>query len=407
MAFLAATEQEVMYGGATGGGKSESLLMAALQWVDVPTYAAILFRRTFTDLSLPGALMDRSHEWLEGKARWHAQSARWTFESGATLTFGYIDSASDKYRYQSAEFQFIAFDELTQFREADYRFMFSRLRRAKSATVPLRMRSASNPGGAGHDWVKRRFVDPGEDGTRFIPATMYDNPNLDHESYRQWLLGLDPITRRQYLDGDWAAGEDGIVDYSWILAAETNQRPPTSLRPERYIGVDVGRSRDRTVIWTWEKVGDVCWCTDLLVLAGVPFAQQADAIKSRLNSTVVRCQIDKGYNPQLAEDLERQYPGKVVGVQLTQGRQGQFAAQLANGFESRRVRIPQDDDLRADLRLVRRVEIRSGVPVVATDRDRTGHADRFWAAALGYDAAHWSVRQPRASTPGAHRPRGF
>jgi len=93
--------------------------MAALQYVDVPGYAAILFRRTFRDLALPGALMDRAGEWLGGTdAHWDAQNATWRFPSGATLSFGYLEHEQDKYRYQSAEFQFCGFDELAQFAES-------------------------------------------------------------------------------------------------------------------------------------------------------------------------------------------------------------------------------------------------------------------------------------------------
>ena len=93
--------------------------MAALQFVDVPGYAALLFRRTYADLALPGALMDRAHDWLAGTAAcWHAHDHYWSFPSGASLSFGYLESANDKYRYQSAEFAYIGFDELTQFEES-------------------------------------------------------------------------------------------------------------------------------------------------------------------------------------------------------------------------------------------------------------------------------------------------
>ncbi|GAF75153.1 unnamed protein product, partial [marine sediment metagenome] len=101
-AFLKLWQTEAFYGGAAGGGKSDALLMAALQYVDVPDYAAILFRRTYADLALPGALMDRAGEWLGGtEAHWSGQDKRWTFPSGATLTFGYLDTDADRYRYQS------------------------------------------------------------------------------------------------------------------------------------------------------------------------------------------------------------------------------------------------------------------------------------------------------------------
>ncbi len=160
--LMMADVPEVLYGGAAGGGKSEALLMAALQFVEVPNYAALLLRRTYADLALPGALMDRAAQLLTGTgAKWNGSEHVWTFPSGATLSFGYLDGENDRYRYASSEFQYVGFDELTQFRERDYLFLFSRLRRTAEgevSQVPLRMRAGSNPGGQGHAWVKRRFL---------------------------------------------------------------------------------------------------------------------------------------------------------------------------------------------------------------------------------------------------------
>jgi hypothetical protein len=116
--FLLLNCYEAMYGGAAAGGKSDALLMAALQYVDVPGYSAILFRRSYPDLALPEAIMSRSKEWLkQTDAHWNEQSKRWTFPSGATLSFGYLDIEDDKYRYASAEFQFIGFDEEEELRD--------------------------------------------------------------------------------------------------------------------------------------------------------------------------------------------------------------------------------------------------------------------------------------------------
>lgn len=179
--------------------------MAALQHVDEPAYSALIFRRTYADLALPGAIMDRAHDWLGGSgARWNGQEKTWTFPSGATLTFGYLDTENDKYRYQGAEVQFLAFDELTQFRESQYLYLFSRLRRLAGSAVPLRMRAASNPGGVGHDWVKQRFIAPHEEPDRvFVPARLADNPYLDQDAYTSSLEQLDAVTRAQLLEGDW------------------------------------------------------------------------------------------------------------------------------------------------------------------------------------------------------------
>src|SRR5690606_20959218 len=114
--------------GAAGGGKSDALLMAALQYVDQPNYDALILRRTFKQLALPGALMTRAHEWLDPTdAVWSAGSKQWTFPSGATLTFGHVANAADVKQYDGAAFNFIGMDELTHFEESVYRYLFGRI----------------------------------------------------------------------------------------------------------------------------------------------------------------------------------------------------------------------------------------------------------------------------------------
>jgi predicted phage terminase large subunit-like protein len=211
---------EILYGGSAGGGKSDALLMAALQYVNHPGYAALLLRRTYADLSLPEAIMSRSFEWLSGTdAKWQDKEKTWKFPSGATLTFGYLDTPRDHYRYQGSAFQFIGFDELTQFKENQYLYLHSRLRRLEGSDIPIRMRAASNPGDIGHEWVKTRFIAEKTRGTgcMFIPATLSDNPHLDRETYIQSLMKLDPITREQLLSGNWdVRPEGGLFKREWL-----------------------------------------------------------------------------------------------------------------------------------------------------------------------------------------------
>ena len=108
--------------------------MAALMYVDFPEYNAILFRKTYTDLSLPGALMDVSKEWLTNSpAKWNELKKVWIFPSGATLSFGYLDNTNAKYRYQGSQFHFIGLDEVSQIDEASYRYLFSRLRQERDS----------------------------------------------------------------------------------------------------------------------------------------------------------------------------------------------------------------------------------------------------------------------------------
>lgn len=216
LAFLELECLDALYGGSAGGGKSDGLLMAALQFAEVPGYAALLLRRTFADLKLPGALIDRSFSWLKDKAHWNAQEHRWRFKNGATLQFGFADKEGDEERYRSSEFQFIGFDEGTQFSERQIRFLFSRLRRLAEINVPLRFRLASNPGGISHEFIKKRYIKPGTPGKAFIPASLKDNPYLDRQQYVESLMEVDPLTRKQLLEGDWDAVEGGRFKAEWL-----------------------------------------------------------------------------------------------------------------------------------------------------------------------------------------------
>ena len=234
--FLLDFSLEALYGGAAGGGKSDALLMAALQFVDVPGYSALLLRKSFADLSMPGALMERADTWLRGtRARWNEVTHTWHFPSGATITFGYIQSVNDRLKYQGAEFQFVGFDELTQFRESDYRYLFSRVRRPNDprlaiSRVPIRIRGATNPGGPGHTWVYNRFVAPWEEAKKkgvapkraFYPATVHDNKYLDSTEYLQSLAELDAVTRAQLEAGNWNIRPEGrLFKRHWFEIVDT------------------------------------------------------------------------------------------------------------------------------------------------------------------------------------------
>jgi predicted phage terminase large subunit-like protein len=208
--------------------------MAALQWINTPGYAALLLRRTYTDLSLPGALMDRAFGWFKSTAaRWIDKDKTWRFPSGSTLTFGYLESENDKYRYQSSEFQFVGIDEATQFEESQYLYLFSRLRRLKGFDVPIRFRAGSNPGGLGHNFIKQRFLVEGTDAGRlFIPSRLADNEHIDREQYEESLQELDPFTRAQLKDGNWDDYSGGFFVKEWFPILE---KPPGEIEFDKVV----------------------------------------------------------------------------------------------------------------------------------------------------------------------------
>lgn len=239
LAFLLCPRSEVFFGGAAGPGKTDGLLMSALQLVELPNYHALLLRRTFRQLNQTNSIMNRARQWLSNTdAVFRESDKRFTFPSGATITFGNLDSDDDVYQYDSSEFQFIGFDELTSFTEPQYTYLFSRLRATKDNPVPLRMRSASNPGNRGHDWVKGRFMigQPQEVLQRdyptrfFLPARISDNPHIRGDEYLASLANLDPVRRRQLLEGDWEVSPRGnLFRREWFAIEEDWPREVTGI----------------------------------------------------------------------------------------------------------------------------------------------------------------------------------
>ena len=264
-AFLDLECREALFGGGAGPGKTDALLMAALQYAHVPGYSALILRRDYPRLSLPNSIMDRARQWLHStNARWNSQTKTYRFPSGAVLQFGYIDNPEDRYRYASSEFAFIGWDELTEFRlgpgdDNPYEFMFSRLRKSASLPVPLRMRAASNPGNIGHEYVKRRFItdealaalrddrpqvfyaDPENRDRAFVPALLADNPHLDREQYMANLMHLPPVSRARLLQGDWSIVEDAIIKPNWLSYYDVRGEmlvPLDKLRRNQNLAID-------------------------------------------------------------------------------------------------------------------------------------------------------------------------
>jgi predicted phage terminase large subunit-like protein len=275
--FLTLDGEEALYGGSAGGGKSEALLMAALQYVDDPSYSALILRRTYKDLALPGALMDRAHQWLQGtSAKWNNLDKVWTFPSGATLTFGYLQHGNDKYQYQGSEFQFVGFDELTQFRLEDYTYLHSRLRKLKGSSIPIRMRAASNPGGIGHEWVKERFI---LGDKPFIPAGYRDNPYLDVGAYSNSLDQLDEVTRQHLKFGNWDATFGGeLFQREWFTMNTYNVINEEIITVLRFW--DLAATYEANP----ENIGGADWTASVLLLKGVSGrVYLEDVVRFRLN----------------------------------------------------------------------------------------------------------------------------
>jgi hypothetical protein len=270
--FLSDSCDWVLYGGAAGGGKSDALLMDALGQVDDGAYQAILFRKSYPDLE---ELITRSKEiYTALGARWNKTEKTWTFPSGATIKFRYIERDDDARNYQGHQYQWVGFDELTHFTEWQWWYMRSR-NRARRPGQKCYMRATCNPDGKGLHWVKAMFVDattPGQVLTReikdpvtgevvkirqrFIPARLSDNPILARTGYGAVLASLPEAERKALLEGDWDAYtgsvfklEKGIHTWTW---AQFKERTGEEAIPD---GWHVFRCMD----WGYAKPYAVYW----------------------------------------------------------------------------------------------------------------------------------------------------
>lgn len=235
---------EALYGGAAGGGKSELLLFLPLiyGWVRRAGFKGIILRRTFPELE--SEIILRSHEiykyaggvYNESKKRW-----TWTWPDGeAYIQFGHAEHEDDIRKYDTAQYNYIAFDELTSFTEFQYLYLSLERGRSGVPGLPAIVRSATNPGNIGHTWVKKRFVSPygknykdenkpiikqfvgnhpitGEPSwirRYFVQALPTDNPWLQKNDpgYITRLQALPEAEKRAKLYGDWDTFEGQVFE---------------------------------------------------------------------------------------------------------------------------------------------------------------------------------------------------
>lgn len=206
--FFKSRKRYVAYGGARGGGKSwalqKKLPLMAIRFAGIKI---LLLRRTYKDL-------ERNHvrelkPALKGIAEYNSQQKVFTFTNGSIIELGYCASESDVDQYQGQEYDVIAIDEATQFTEYQFETLTACLRGAND--FPKRMYLTCNPGGVGHEWVKRLFVSkkykPTEDADEydFIPATVFDNKVMleKDKGYVKMLDNLSEGLRQAWRDGNW------------------------------------------------------------------------------------------------------------------------------------------------------------------------------------------------------------
>jgi len=257
--FLAASERDVLYGGAAGGGKSYAMLIDPLRFAHRAAHRALILRRSMPELR---ELIDKSRE-LYPKAfpgcKYKEVEKLWNFPSGAKVEFGFLERDADVYRYQGQAYSWIGFDEITHLpTEFGWNYLASRLRTTDPEITPY-MRCTANPGGVGATWVKKRYVDPyapnetfiGADNLsrKFIPARLEDNPYLAEDGrYEEMLKALPPTQRKQLLEGNWEVNEGAaFTEFDKDIHVITPFEIPISW--ERIKGIDYGYASESACIW--------------------------------------------------------------------------------------------------------------------------------------------------------------
>ncbi|MGM9642343.1 MAG: terminase large subunit domain-containing protein [Eubacteriales bacterium] len=224
--FMMRAEDEALYGGAAGGGKSDALVIEATRQVHIPYYKALIIRKTFPQLT---ELIEKSQRYYSvafPKAKYNEAKHTWTFPSGAKIVFGSMQHTKDKLNYQGKAYDFIAFDELTHFTYDEYIYLKSR-NRPNGPGTRCYIRSTANPGGVGHGWVKERFITAAKPMTTiwekvivhypdgrteekwssrvFVPSSVFDNKILleNDPDYLARLASMPEAEKKALLYGDW------------------------------------------------------------------------------------------------------------------------------------------------------------------------------------------------------------
>ena len=216
--FLSAGEREVLYGGSAGGGKSYAMLADPVRYFNNPNFRGLLVRRTTEELRELISVSKQLYPKAIPDMKFLERDKTWVAPSGATLWLSYLDRDDDVTRYQGQAFSWIGFDELTQW-STPYAWDYLRSRlRTSDPSLPIYMRATTNPGGPGHTWVKRMFVDPAPYGTSFWAT------NLETGKPLMWPKGHskegEPLFKRRFIpatlfDNPYLAG-DGVYELSLI-----------------------------------------------------------------------------------------------------------------------------------------------------------------------------------------------
>lgn len=298
---------ELLYGGAAGGGKTDWLIAEVLAvLMEFPGSNGVIFRRTYPQLSELGGIEQRLLDRLPRSiGTYNATDHVWHFRNGSKLRLAHCQTDKDVTKYQGAEWAVLGFDQVEQFTEFQYRYLLHRLRVSgelaktmEAAGYTPKAISTANPGGVGHGWVKRRWIDPfpaggvafrpapdpvddPNPGTRaYVPATVDDNTDVD-PTYAARLDRLPEDDRRAMRYGDWNvyAGQRFKDFRTHVHVIDPEALPiPLGAGITRAVGVDYGLDAPFAALWGAKLADNLVVVYRELYKAGLTPAEQARRI---------------------------------------------------------------------------------------------------------------------------------
>lgn len=288
--FHTATEDDVLYGGAAGGGKTAAICAEALRaCARYPGIRVLIIRRSYDELAESIYPEFQRFDWgaaLGG--HWNKTEKEISFPNRSLIRLRYMENLDDASRRQGGAYQLVFVDERTLLSPGIVDVIsLERLRSAHGVPV-IGMRSTSNPGGPSHGEVRERYVEPTEHGrkvvqndsgltVRFIPARATDNPFLDAAYYRRLDAIPDPARRAAMRDGDWGQFAGQIFQqYRWDRHTLEPVTLPAGLR--RFNGIDWGYAAPWAVLWAAVDEDGRVWVYREIYETRVGEAEQARRI---------------------------------------------------------------------------------------------------------------------------------
>ena len=281
--FHSSNANEVLFGGAAGGGKTKAVVMDALmrclRW---PETSAFIFRRTYAELE-DTVITEAKRSIPDALGKYNVARHELTLSNNSKIYFRHCATLGDIYNYSGAEIHWLYFDELTSFEQKIYNFLKTRLRAKKSLGIVPIVRSTSNPGNIGHGWVKKMFVDAGPYGdiiqhdipatldgqvehysTQYIPSLATENPHISKQ-YIKELRKLPKALCDALLHGHWNAFEgqvftefiDDPKHYKDGINTHVIDPFKIPLNWARYRSFDFGYSKPFSVGWWAVSPGGV------------------------------------------------------------------------------------------------------------------------------------------------------